>query len=113
MTNSLNPDRTVLQSLHLATAHPSGDCTLTLRLSRETDPVSPTLELRFTGVTGLALDGLGGGFQQFAHLQAQDIAGEQLDRVRWRVTEFEHEGIEFQCHDFEVRNVNSTHRSES
>ena len=107
MTAHLNPDRTFLHFLHIDTEHPGGESTLTIRLSHNPDPASQTLELRFTGISGLKLQDFGGGFHQFLHLQAQDIADNQLDRIRWHVKEHENAAIEFRCLDIESRDVNS------
>jgi hypothetical protein len=99
---SLEPDYTIVRSVHLETEDPGGECTLAIHLSRDIEPTSPAVTVRFTGVSNLTLSEFGGGYSQICGLAVEDISGNQLDRLNWRVTDLEHERIEFMCQHYEV-----------
>ncbi len=93
---------TVIRSVRFETEHPTGECMLTLHLSSDTEPSSPSVTIRFSGVSNFALSGIGGGYSQICGLAIDDISSSQLDRLNWHVTDLEDERIEFMCQRYEV-----------
>lgn len=56
--------------------------------------------MEFRGVANLTMRNLGGGISQFCGLETEDIRSRQLDRIHYRVFDFEHDAIEFFCDSF-------------
>jgi hypothetical protein len=76
---------------------------LTIRLRDDIEPGSASVEIEFGDVTELRLGPWGGGWCQIMWLEIEDVRAHQLDRIKYRVTEFEHEVIAFSCWSFGLK----------
>lgn len=102
MTASLVPWRgfTVIRGIAFDTDPSDGRCTLVLNLADDVGLGARVVRMEFRGVANLTMRDLGGGFSQFCGLTTEDISSRQLDRLHYRVFDFEHDAIEFFCDSF-------------
>jgi hypothetical protein len=81
-----------------------GDYSYSLLLDMAEQPSggARAVSIQFDGVTDLNLRGVGGGLSQIMGLEVETIKERQLERLNFRVTDFEHGTIAFLCRDYKV-----------
>jgi hypothetical protein len=78
-----------------------GACSLSIVLRSETAKI----QADFMDVSQLELSEFGGGLTQLLQLKVTDVSADQLDRVRFRVTESERQMISFSCHEMRIHDM--------
>jgi hypothetical protein len=93
---------TALRQLHFECEPESGICTLVLELARDETFSADIVRPVFSDVSRLQVRGIGGGLPQVFLLSIEDRKEDQLDRMRFFVSELENENISFHCTRFVV-----------
>ncbi len=77
-----------------------GTCRLSLTLSATAGHAPATLQLTCADVSGLSLQGFGGGITQILCLRCSDVRARQHDRVNFEFADLENNVIAFRCRSF-------------
>jgi hypothetical protein len=93
---------TAIRQLHFECEPESGICTLVLELARDETFSADIVRLVFSDVSRLQVRGMGGGLTQVLCLSIEDRKQDQLDRMRFFVSELENQNISFHCSRFVV-----------
>jgi hypothetical protein len=94
---------TLVERLEFGMDRDSAESTLTLRLVASTDAGARSVVVEFRDVSELRLKEFGLGWNQITWLEIEDVRAHQLDRIKYRVTDFEEDAISFSCCSFALK----------
>ncbi len=94
--------KTCLLAMELCRDTDRGGYDLILRLSPDGKNGPSDVTLRFCEVGQLRVNQFGEGLTQILLLNVEDLSANQLERIRYRVTELENDSIAFTCRDMSI-----------
>jgi hypothetical protein len=93
---------TIIPACELIVHRPSWTMDLRLRLESTATSGAHEVETLFEEVSGLSLRQFGGGLTQLLALKVEEVSGDQLERVKYRVGELEREALLLSCRGIRV-----------